>query len=151
MLIILILAALLAAGTAIYCVRYVTRGSDWAAFPSNQHAFTEGSLATGQILDRSGTVLYDPAGGAYAADSTIRMATLHAVGDPYGNIATGARSAWVSDLGGFNAITGKAGARKDNNGHGTFIAGMIAGKANGSGITGLAPGSRILPVKVLDA
>lgn len=75
MLLILILAALLAAGTVIYCVRYVTRGSDWAAFPSNQHAFTEGSLATGQILDRSGTVLYDPACGAYAADSTIRKAT----------------------------------------------------------------------------
>ena len=113
MLIILILAALLAAGTAIYCVRYVTRGSDWAAFPSNQHAFTEGSLATGQILDRSGTVLYDPASGAYAADSTIRKATLHAVGDPYGNIATGARSAFLSDLVGFNAITGTTtGGRK---------------------------------------
>lgn len=51
---------------------------------------------------------------------------------------------------GYNAITGKAGARKDNNGHGTFLAGMIAGKTNGTGVAGLAPNARILPVKVLD-
>jgi len=52
---------------------------------------------------------------------------------------------------GYNAITGKPGARSDNFGHGTFIAGMIAGKYNGSGIVGLAPNARILPVKVLDS
>ncbi|MEZ5184682.1 MAG: S8 family serine peptidase [Candidatus Nanopelagicales bacterium] len=52
---------------------------------------------------------------------------------------------------GFNAITNKRGARKDNNGHGTFLAGMIAGKVNGVGIEGLAPNARILPVKVLDS
>lgn len=52
---------------------------------------------------------------------------------------------------GYNAITGKPGARSDKFGHGTFIAGMIAGKTNGSGIAGLAPNARILPVKVLDS
>ncbi|MCU0295370.1 MAG: S8 family serine peptidase, partial [Candidatus Nanopelagicales bacterium] len=52
---------------------------------------------------------------------------------------------------GYNAITNKAGARADNNGHGTFLAGMIVGKTNGSGIAGLAPGARIMPVKVLDS
>ncbi len=52
---------------------------------------------------------------------------------------------------GYNAITSKPGARKDNNGHGTFLAGIIAGKVNGGGISGLAPNVRILPVKVLDS
>jgi hypothetical protein len=51
---------------------------------------------------------------------------------------------------GFDAIANAAGGRKDTNGHGTFIAGMIAGKTGGGGLTGLAPNVRILPVKVLD-
>lgn len=52
---------------------------------------------------------------------------------------------------GFNAITNKPGAQSDDNGHGTFIAGMIAGKFNGAGVVGIAPNARILPVKVLNA
>jgi subtilisin family serine protease len=52
---------------------------------------------------------------------------------------------------GFDAITNKPGARSDKNGHGTFIAGIIAGKSNGGGIVGMAPNARILPVKVLDS
>jgi subtilisin family serine protease len=52
---------------------------------------------------------------------------------------------------GYDAIKSKPGARKDRYGHGTFIAGMIAGKKNGGGIAGLAPSARILPVKVLDS
>lgn len=53
--------------------------------------------------------------------------------------------------GGFNAITGKPGGRTDDFGHGTFIAGLIAGSRNGAGIVGFAPSARIMPVKVLDA
>jgi subtilisin family serine protease len=40
---------------------------------------------------------------------------------------------------------------KDDNGHGTFIAGIIAANGNnGIGLVGVAPGVTILPVKILD-
>lgn len=74
------LVAVLAAGILLFCVRYVVRGGQWAAFPANDHAYQEGRLALGQVLDRNGLVLYDGASGTWAEDGAIRRATLHAVG-----------------------------------------------------------------------
>lgn len=39
----------------------------------------------------------------------------------------------------------------DDQGHGTHVAGTIAAKNNGSGVTGVAPGTKIWAVKVLDS
>ena len=51
--------------------------------------------------------------------------------------------------GGVNCIT--AGAQpKDDNGHGTHVAGIVAARNDGKGVTGVAPGTRIYAVKVLN-
>ena len=51
---------------------------------------------------------------------------------------------------GVNCISPGA-SSDDDGGHGTHVAGTIAAKNSGSGVTGVAPGTKIWSVKVLDA
>ncbi|MFP5361265.1 MAG: S8 family serine peptidase [Thermoleophilia bacterium] len=51
---------------------------------------------------------------------------------------------------GRNCVTPGA-AADDDNGHGTHVAGTIAARNQGAGVTGVAPGTRVYAVKVLDA
>jgi subtilisin family serine protease len=44
-----------------------------------------------------------------------------------------------------------AGAAEDDNGHGTHVAGIVAGAENGVGIMGVAPGALIMALKALGA
>ena len=103
---IILLIALLAAGMALFCIFYFVHGADWASFSANAHAYTDGTLTSGEILDREGVTLYDPATGEYADSRSLRRATLHAIGDPQNNISTGAKTAFRSRLVGFNPLTG---------------------------------------------
>ena len=103
----LVFTALLTLGILLFLARYFTIGGDWASFSANKHIYDKsGQLISGAVLDRTGTVLYDAASGAYSDDKIIRQATLHAVGDRASNIATGARQAFSEQLSGFNPILG---------------------------------------------
>ena len=50
----------------------------------------------------------------------------------------------------YNARPG-VGSPDDDNGHGTQIAGIVAARANGQGVIGVAPQARLVSVKVLDS
>jgi subtilisin family serine protease len=64
------------------------------------------------------------------------------VDDSHPDLAGQLSSASASGVGGF-------GPADDENGHGTFVAGLIAARAdNGIGLTGVAPDSKLLAVKV---
>mgnify|MGYP000947626772 FL=1 len=70
----LLLIVLLGLGLALFCLRYTFRGEAWASFSANGHAYTDGVVRTGQVLDRNGTVLYDGPSGVYHEDSALRQA-----------------------------------------------------------------------------
>lgn len=106
---ILFLVLLLAAGTIWFCVKYVIYGSQWASFSANDHAFTDGLLSSGQVLDRNGVMLYDATTQTYNEDMAVRKATLHAVGDEWGNISTSALSHFREHLVGWNPVSGTSG------------------------------------------
>lgn len=105
----LVFALMLVCGLGLFLYRYASDGAKWASFSANAHIYTGGSLSRGTIRERNGAVLYDYATKEYDEDSTVRKATLHAVGDNDGNIATSARMKYVDRICGFSPITGTTG------------------------------------------
>ena len=104
----LLLAVAVLAGLSFYIVRLAAFGGDWVNTPTNRSIYSGGVLATGTILDRSGLALTSVQDGkrVYSDDTSVRVATLHAVGDLVGNIGTGALSRYAGRLAGYNFITG---------------------------------------------
>lgn len=102
-----ILALLLLAGTLFFTFLFFTKGGEWASFPSNRHLYKDGVLSCGRVLDAEGNILaaYED-GWQFNDSSSVRKATLHAVGEPSGIIGTGALSQFASKLTGYNLITG---------------------------------------------
>lgn len=54
-------------------------------------------------------------------------------------------------LDGYDAVTGKNGVYSDTDGHGTAVISLLAADDDGIGITGVAPGITVYPVKVATA
>ena len=106
----LILTLILLLGVALFIVRFFLDGGSWASFAANRHLYnSQGQLSVGRVLDRDGDLLswVDEDGNRqYYANATVRMATLHAVGDPNGAIGTSALVAFADQLSGYNVLTG---------------------------------------------
>ncbi len=102
----LALTLFLLLGLALFLVRFLLDGGDWASFAANRHLYnSQGQLSVGRVLDRDGDVLswVDESGQrCYYSNATVRKATLHAVGDPNGAIGTGALVAFADQLSGYN-------------------------------------------------
>jgi peptidoglycan glycosyltransferase len=96
------------AGLSFYSIRLAAFGREWVTYPSNRSIYSNGVLTAGTILDRSGLILSSVDNGKriYADDKSVRLSTLHAVGDIDGNIGTSALSMYAGRLVGYNFLTG---------------------------------------------
>lgn len=115
----LVLAGCLLAGLVLFVGLWAVRGEHWASSAFNRHLYNkQGILMSGTVLDRNGEILttVDEDGNrVYVGDKARRTSTLHVVGDPYGNISTGALSAFAQKLTGYNLIFGAFGAEQGGN------------------------------------
>lgn len=108
-LVVLVLALIVIAGIFIFAVRYLGEAESWVQHSANPHLYENGQLkAAGTIYDRNGKILLQTVDGVsrYNDNQTVRMALMHAVGDPKGNVVTGARVAFRERLSGWNLLKG---------------------------------------------
>src|SRR3954452_15089599 len=56
----------------------------------------------------------------------------------------------LNAVSGKNCVSTSSTSAKDDNGHGTNVAGIIAARDTGAAVTGVAPGTRVVSVKVLN-
>ncbi|MBQ1371439.1 MAG: penicillin-binding protein [Oscillospiraceae bacterium] len=103
----LVLAFSLLFGVLTFVIRFFLYADRWVSFVGNPHVYTNGKLDTGEILDRSGEVLYSSdKKQVYSDNVLIRTATLHLLGDQAGNIPARLISSFASKLFGYNKLTG---------------------------------------------
>ncbi len=105
----LILACILLFGVLTFVIRYFRYADRWVSFTGSPHVYTNGRLDTGEIVDRSGEVLYSSQSSQVYADSAqTRKATLHLMGDKAGNIPPRILRAFASKLFGYDKLNGTA-------------------------------------------
>ncbi len=104
----LLLAFILFAGVALFGSRFIRDGGKWASFYGNSQIYTDGRINRGTVSDRNGEVLLECTrdGFIYNDDYETRRATVHAVGDPDGNISSGAINVFKSQLIGYDILNG---------------------------------------------
>lgn len=105
---VLVLILAIAAGTALFLVRYAREGETWAGFRSNGNVYKNGVLTRGELVSGDGVTLasFSESGLSYAEDYKTRVSTLHLVGDRAGNTAYGAISLFRSRLMGYSLSGG---------------------------------------------
>ncbi len=108
-LVVLALAIIVISGLLVFTVRYLGEASSWVMHASNRHLYTNAQpQVTGTIYDRNREMLFETVDGTpvYNKDQTVRRAVMHAVGDPGGNVVTGARVAFGERLSGWSLLQG---------------------------------------------
>lgn len=114
----LVLAGCLVLGLLVFLVRFGFNGTRWASSAFNRHLYnSQGMLISGTVLDRNGVPLCwvnEEGERVYTDGKTLRKAVLHVVGDPYGNIGSGALTAFAKELTGYTLLGGAYGAERGN-------------------------------------
>lgn len=96
-------------GAVILAFSFFRNSEEWATHRANAHIYSGGQIsAAGTIYDSEGEILAQTKDlkRTYNPDSSVRKATLHAVGDTEGFMSTGVHALFESELTGYNIVSG---------------------------------------------
>ena len=103
----LLLILLLGGGLSFFIYEYVTKAETWVVSAGSPHIFNSSNIGCGQVTDRSGELLLDiTATRAYSDDLSVRMSTLHLLGDRQGRISAPAIANYGREMTGYDLVGG---------------------------------------------
>ena len=103
----LLLVVVLVGGLGFFIFEYFTKADQWVVSAGSPHIYNNTNIGCGQVYDRSGTLLLDiTEKRTYASDETVRLSTLHWLGDRKGNISAPAIAHYAKEMTGYNIIDG---------------------------------------------
>ncbi len=103
----LLLVLVLAGGLGFFLYEYVTLAETWIVSPGSPHVFNSSNIGTGQVVDRSGTMLLDiTQSRTYAESLRVRQSTLHWLGDRQGRISAPAIAHYGREMTGYDLVDG---------------------------------------------
>lgn len=106
------------AGLLVFLNQYRKHAREWFLQPYNRHLYSQDNvLVSGTVRDRNGLILSTVNDGQriYNGDETVRISTLHVVGDPYGKIGTSALATLYTELISYDRIRGIAAVSENGN------------------------------------
>ena len=95
--------------SAMFLIKYVKSAPVWVAHPANKNVYSNGMLKSpGSVTLKDDTELFLSTmdGKSYSTDLNLRKATLHSVGDLYGNITTGVLKSQRLKFMGYDYLSG---------------------------------------------
>lgn len=103
----MLLVILLGGGLGLFVYEYFANAETWVVSAGSPHVFNSSNIGCGQVVDRSGNLLLDiTAKRSYAEDLSVRMSTLHLLGDRQGRISAPAIAHYGKEMTGYDLIDG---------------------------------------------
>lgn len=102
-----LLSAVVMIGLVLFVIQYFINAREWATHVGSPHVYSGGNVSAGTIVDREGeTLLENGSRRQYSGDVMVRKATLHLLGDRYGNISAPLINTYGEYMVEYNPITG---------------------------------------------
>ena len=103
----LLLVLLLTGGLGYFVYEYATKAETWVVSAGSPHIFNSSNIGCGQVTDRNGELLLDiTATRTYSDDVSVRMSTLHLLGDRQGRISAPAVAHYGKEMTGYDLVDG---------------------------------------------